>query len=142
VASSANVAVAMAAPPPPPPAAQPPTQQPPREVFRLEGVFFDFDKSIIKPEGRIKLDSAVTILNRYPDMRVEIQGHTDSVGTEQYNIGLSNRRANSVKDYLMSKGIAESRLQTRGFGETSPATSNDTAAGRALNRRVILIEIR
>ena len=131
----------MAAPPVTPPV-QPPTQQPPREVFRLEGVFFDFDKSVIKPEGRVKLDSAVTILNRYPDMRVEIQGHTDSIATEQYNIGLSNRRANSVKDYLMSKGIAASRLTTRGFGETSPAADNGTAAGRALNRRVILIEIR
>jgi outer membrane protein OmpA-like peptidoglycan-associated protein len=142
--ASANVSVAMAAPPPTPPTppVQPPTQQPPREVFRLEGVFFDFDKSIIKPEGRVKLDSAVTILNRFADMRVEIQGHTDSIGTEQYNVGLSNRRANAVKEYLMSKGIGESRLTTRGFGETSPATSNETAAGRALNRRVILIEVR
>jgi outer membrane protein OmpA-like peptidoglycan-associated protein len=136
---SATVSVAMPAPPVP---VQPPAQQPPREVFRLEGVFFDFDKSDIKPEGRVKLDSAVTILNRFPDMRVEIQGHTDSIATEQYNIGLSNRRANSVKAYLMSKGIAESRLMTRGFGETSPAADNGTAAGRALNRRVILIEIR
>jgi outer membrane protein OmpA-like peptidoglycan-associated protein len=105
-------------------------------------VFFDFDKSVIKPEGRVKLDSAVTILNRFSDMRVEIQGHTDSIATEQYNIGLSNRRANAVKDYLMSKGIAASRLTTRGMGETSPAADNGTAAGRALNRRVILIEIR
>lgn len=127
---------------PPPAAAAPPTQQPPREVFRLEGVFFDFDKSVIKPEGRVKLDSAVKILNRYPDMKVEIQGHTDSIATEQYNIGLSNRRANSVKEYLISKGISASRLTTRGFGETSPAADNGTAAGRALNRRVVLIEVR
>lgn len=140
--ASASVSVAMPAPPPTPVPVQPPTQQPPREVFRLEGVFFDFDKSVIKPEGRVKLDSAVTILNRFSDMRVEIQGHTDSIATEQYNIGLSNRRANAVKDYLMSKGIAASRLTTRGLGETSPAADNGTAAGRALNRRVILIEIR
>jgi outer membrane protein OmpA-like peptidoglycan-associated protein len=138
--SSATVGVAMPTPPTPP--AQPPAQQPPREVFRLEGVFFDFDKSDIKPEGRVKLDSAVTILNRFADMRVEIQGHTDSIGTEEYNIGLSHRRANAVRDYLISKGIAATRLTTRGFGETAPAADNATREGRALNRRVIIIELR
>jgi outer membrane protein OmpA-like peptidoglycan-associated protein len=135
VTGATTVSVAM-------PTVAPPGQAQPREMFRLEGVFFDFDKSTIKPEGRVKLDSAVTILNRYSDMRVEIQGHTDSVGTEAYNIGLSNRRANAVREYLVSRGIAASRLSNRGFGETQPATSNDTAEGRAMNRRVMLIELR
>jgi outer membrane protein OmpA-like peptidoglycan-associated protein len=116
--------------------------QAPREIFRLEGVYFDFDKSIIKPEGRVKLDSAVTILNRYSDMRVEIHGHTDSIGTEQYNQGLSERRATAVRDYLVARGIAVTRLTTRGFGETQPVANNGTSAGRAENRRVMLIELR
>lgn len=116
--------------------------QPPREIFRLEGVYFDFDKSLIKPEGRVKLDSAVTILNRYPDMRVEIHGHTDSIGTVEYNQGLSERRATAVRDYLVSRGIAVTRLTTRGFSENNPVADNGTAAGRAENRRVLLIEMR
>lgn len=125
----------------PPPPARPP-QPPPREMFRLEGVFFDFDKATLKPEGRTKLDEAVATLNRYSDMRVEIQGHTDSLGTEAYNQGLSERRAKAVHDYLVSKGISASRLTTRGFGETQPVADNGTKEGRAQNRRVVLIEVR
>jgi OOP family OmpA-OmpF porin len=124
------------------PATPPPAAAPPREIFRLEGVFFDFDRSTIKPEGRVKLDSAVTILNRYADLRVEIQGHTDSIGTNGYNDGLSMRRANAVREYLTSRGIAASRLTTRGFGETTPIADNGTDAGRAQNRRDMLVEIR
>ena len=128
---------------PPPPAAAPaaPAAQP-REMFRLEGVYFDFDKATLKDAGKTKLDSAVTILGRYPDMRVEIQGHTDSIGTEAYNEGLSERRAVAVREYLVSKGVPASRLTTRGFGESQPASDNGTGAGRAQNRRVVLIEIR
>jgi len=126
----------------PAPAAVPPPAQPQREIYRLDGVFFDFDKSVIKPEGRVKLDSAVTILNRFADMRVEIQGHTDSIATDAYNQALSERRAMAVRDYLVSRGIAGSRLTMRGFGETQPQADNGTDAGRALNRRVILIEVR
>ena len=111
-------------------------------MFRLEGVFFDFDKATLKPEGRTKLDEAVATLNRYSDMRVEIQGHTDSLGTEAYNQGLSERRAKAVHDYLVSKGISASRLTTRGFGETQPVADNGTKEGRAQNRRVVLIEVR
>jgi outer membrane protein OmpA-like peptidoglycan-associated protein len=136
--AATSVSVSQPAPPTPPPA----PAAPPREIFKLEGVFFDFDKSIIKPEGKVKLDSAVTILNRYSDMRVEIQGHTDWVGTDAYNIGLGNRRANAVRDYLVSKGIAASRLSTKSFGESSPIATNETAEGRALNRRVMIIEMR
>jgi outer membrane protein OmpA-like peptidoglycan-associated protein len=108
----------------------------------LSGVFFDFDKATIKPEGKSKLDSAVTVLTRYPDLRVEIQGHTDSIGTEAYNVSLSERRAAAVKEYLTSKGISASRFTTKGFGESQPAADNGTKEGRAENRRVMIVEIR
>lgn len=131
-----NVTAPPAAPPPPPAAPAP------RVLFRLEGVNFDVDRATIKPEGRVKLDSAVTLLRNMPDIRVEIQGHTDSTGSAEYNEGLSLRRANAVREYLVSNGIAASRLTTRGFGESQPAADNRTAAGRAQNRRVLLVEVR
>jgi OOP family OmpA-OmpF porin len=137
--SSANVTVNVmqpAAPPPPPPAAAP------REIFRLEGVYFDFDRATLKPEGRTKLDSAVTILNRFSEMRVEVQGHTDSIGTVEYNQRLSERRAQAVVDYLVSRGISATRLTSRGYSENNPVADNATDEGRALNRRVMLIEMR
>ena len=115
---------------------------PPREIYKLEGVYFDFDKATLKPEGRTKLDEAVATLNRYPDIRVEIQGHTDSLGTDAYNQSLSERRATTVREYLISKGIAASRMTSKGFGESQPVADNGTKAGRAQNRRVVLIEIR
>ena len=115
---------------------------PPREIYKLEGVYFDFDKATLKPEGRTKLDEAVATLNRYADIRVEIQGHTDSLGTDAYNQSLSERRATTVREYLISKGIAASRMTSKGFGESQPVADNGTKAGRAQNRRVVLIEIR
>ena len=72
-------------------------------------------------------------------MVVEVAGHTDSTGAEEYNQGLSERRANSVKDYLVSKGVQAQRLQAKGYGESMPVASNDTKEGRAENRRVELI---
>jgi outer membrane protein OmpA-like peptidoglycan-associated protein len=78
----------------------------------------------------------VAILNQYPNTNIEIQGHTDSRGTDEYNMGLSQRRASTVRDYLVSQGIAGIRVTTRGFGESAPAYSNDTPEGMAQNRRV------
>jgi outer membrane protein OmpA-like peptidoglycan-associated protein len=145
--ATTTVTVTQPAPPPatPPRAVAPPAAPPaapPREMFRLEGVFFNFDKATLKPEGRTKLDEAVTMLNRYADVNVEIQGHTDSLGTAEYNMGLSERRAKAVREYLVSKGISPSRMTTRGVGETEPIADNGTKAGRAQNRRVVLIEVR
>ena len=137
--ANASATVNVTQPPPPPVRAPAP---PPREIFRLEGVYFDFDKSTLKPEGKAKLDDAVAILNRYSDVRVEIQGHADSIGTNVYNQGLSERRSKAVYDYLVSKGITASRMTTRGFGEERPVADNGTRSGRALNRRVVIIEIR
>jgi len=103
----------------------------------LRGVYFDFDKSTIKPESRPALEDAAKILNENPTIRVEIQGHTDSDGSDSYNLQLSDRRAAAVVSYLVQNlGIDASRLTSRGYGEGSPVTSNATPEGRALNRRV------
>jgi outer membrane protein OmpA-like peptidoglycan-associated protein len=101
-----------------------------------EKILFDFNESVLTSDARSNLDKIVTVLTRYPDTNVEIQGHTDNVGTGKYNQGLSVKRAKSVYKYLKSKDIAASRLTTRGFGEEVPKYSNETEEGRAQNRRV------
>ncbi len=98
--------------------------------------FFDFDKATIKPEGRQVLDQVAAQANTINLETLIATGHTDSIGTEQYNQGLSQRRANSVKAYLVSKGIAADRIYVEGKGESSPVASNKTREGRAQNRRV------
>lgn len=98
--------------------------------------FFDFDKATIKPEGRQVLDQVAAQANTINLETLIATGHTDSIGTEQYNLGLSQRRANSVKAYLVSKGIAADRIYVEGKGESSPVASNKTREGRAQNRRV------
>jgi OOP family OmpA-OmpF porin len=108
-------------------------------VIELEGVYFDFDKATIKPEGKAVLDEAAALLKKHERVIVEVAGHTDSVGSEAYNQGLSERRANSVKQYLTEQGVTATRLSARGYGEAQPVASNDTKEGRAENRRVELI---
>lgn len=107
-------------------------------VTILEGVNFEFDSDRLRPDARVILDEASTVLERRSDISVDVAGHTCSIGTEQYNQGLSERRAKSVYDYFVNKGIAADRLTTQGFGETRPAFSNATREGRAKNRRVEL----
>jgi OOP family OmpA-OmpF porin len=111
-------------------------------VIRLRGVNFDFDKSNIRDDASVILDESAVLLadalRQCPDRSVAVEGHTDWTGTEVYNQGLSERRANSVRDYLVSKGLAAGQFQTVGFGETKPVASNETRDGRALNRRVDL----
>ncbi len=103
----------------------------------LQGIFFDFDQATIKPESRQALEAAARMLNENPTINVEIQGHTDSKGSDAYNLSLSDRRAASVVTYLVQiLGIDMSRLTSRGYGESMPIATNDTDAGRALNRRV------
>jgi outer membrane protein OmpA-like peptidoglycan-associated protein len=104
----------------------------------LRGINFDFDKAQIKPEFEPVLDVAVQELTDNPTVNVEVAGHTDAVGTDEYNQGLSERRSNSVVDYLVSKGIDRSRLSPVGYGEAQPVADNSTADGRAQNRRVEL----
>ena len=103
----------------------------------LKGIYFDFNKATIKPESRPALEDAAKILNDNPTIRVEIQGHTDSKGSDSYNLTLSDRRAASVVLYLVQNlGIDRSRLTSRGYGESMPIATNDTDSGRSLNRRV------
>jgi len=102
-------------------------------------VNFDFDKATLRPDAVAILSEAVQILQRYPDLKVEVAGHTDSVGTDAYNQKLSERRAKAVYDYLTSNGVDASRLLGPvGYGESRPIDTNETAEGRARNRRTEL----
>jgi outer membrane protein OmpA-like peptidoglycan-associated protein len=124
------------APPPPPPPPPPPA---PKKKIVLRGVHFDFDKSKIRPDAEPILDEAADILKQNPAVTVAVNGHCDGVGTEEYNMKLSRRRAAAVAKYLEAKDIPANRLETHGFGKTQPVASNDTAEGRAENRRVELL---
>lgn len=104
----------------------------------LEGVNFDFDKWNIRPDAVVILDHAVDVLRANPEVRIEVQGHTDAYGSDAYNERLSDRRAKSVMDYFIRKGIDPDRLTWSGFGEREPIDTNKTSEGRARNRRVEL----
>jgi OOP family OmpA-OmpF porin len=105
-------------------------------------VLFDFDSAEIKSEAFPMLDEAVLILKKNPAMKVEIDGHTDNTGSAAYNMNLSERRAKSVMKYFVDKGVEAGQLNTKGFGFTKPAASNDTKQGRAKNRRVELTPVK
>jgi len=106
-------------------------------AITLRGVYFDLNKATIKPESHSALQDAANIMNENPTIRVEIQGHTDSQGSDEYNKTLSQRRAQSVVTYIIQNfGIAADRLVATGFGEAKPVADNATPEGRALNRRV------
>ncbi len=108
----------------------------PGEPIILVGIIFEFDRATIMPQSELILEKAWRTMEVYPELEVEIHGHTDNVGSESYNEGLSRRRADSVRQYLVNKGIDPSRVATRGFGETNPIDTNDTEAGRTKNRRI------
>jgi len=96
---------------------------------------FDFDKYLLKKDTTKSLDFIVDELKRFPRIKINIIGNTDNIGTEEYNIRLSEERARAVKNYLIANGISEDRLTYEGVGYSNPVTSNDTALGRYLNRR-------
>jgi OOP family OmpA-OmpF porin len=106
------------------------------QVVRLNNVFFDFDKSFLRPESFVELDRVVTLLSENPAIEIEMSAHTDSKGSDEYNFKLSDDRARSVREYILSKGIAASRIISQGYGETRPEVPNDTDENRQLNRRV------
>jgi len=99
-------------------------------------VLFGFDQSDLSAEAKANLDKLVKVLNTYPNTNIEVQGHTDSKGSETYNQNLSEKRAGSVSAYLTANQIASARITTKGFGETLPEYDNETEDGRAQNRRV------
>ena len=146
-AEGCDGAVVAAAPEPAPaPAAEPapaaaapvvvPAPVAASKVTYAADAFFDFDKAVLKPEGKAKLDDLVV---KVKDINLEViiaVGHTDSIGTDAYNQKLSVKRADAVKAYLVSKGIEKSRVYTEGKGEKQPVADNKTSAGRAKNRRV------
>lgn len=106
-------------------------------VIVASDYLFDFDKAVIKKKYYSKLDKVADMLKKDSSLKAEIQGNTDSIGTAKYNMGLSKRRANAVREYLIKKdGIAPDRLTAVGFGESRPIASNKTREGRAKNRRV------
>nr|WP_276603710.1 OmpA family protein [Nannocystis pusilla] len=102
----------------------------------IKGIYFDLGKATIKPTSKKTMDGTVKVLKDFPDLRVEIVGHTDNTGSREVNVDLSRRRAESVRDYLVGAGISPERLQTRGAGPDEPIADNTTSKGRAINRRI------
>jgi OOP family OmpA-OmpF porin len=127
---------AVAPPAPPKPAPKPAPKPVTEKVTFAADVFFDFDKAVLKPEGKAKLDDLVGKLKTVALEVIIAIGHTDSIGTSEYNQKLSVRRAEAVKAYLVSKGIEPNRIYTEGKGKSQPIADNRTAEGRAKNRRV------
>jgi len=115
-------------PPPPPPAVE-------RTAIVLNNVLFDFDKAVLKPEGKAEVDKLVADMKLHAQDTVVIEGHTCNMGSAEYNMGLGQRRADAVKAYMVESGIDAARIETVSLGLTSPAVPNDTPANRKLNRR-------
>jgi OmpA-OmpF porin, OOP family len=159
------IAVAAVPPPPPPPpvveAPAPPPPPPPVPVSKcpgtpagvavdqdgcpirgsitLEGVNFEYNQAVLTGDSKPILDQVATGLSKHLRLRIELQGHTDAVGSAPYNLTLSQHRAESVRDYLISKGISPAVLTAVGYGKTRPIADNKTAEGRAKNRRVVMV---
>jgi peptidoglycan-associated lipoprotein len=113
--------------------------RPPVKNYTFEDVHFDFDRYTLRPEATRVLDEAVAALRENPTLRVEIEGHTCSIGTAEYNLALGDRRANAVRDYLVSRGVSAERLHTISYGEERPKYDNSREETRRLNRRAALV---
>jgi OOP family OmpA-OmpF porin len=130
--------------PPPPPAAPPPPPPPPppakgTKLATVGEAYFDFDKAELKPSAEDVLRETVKTLKDNPDLHVVVEGHTDSIGSDQYNLRLSEKRAEAVKRYLVRQGVDPSRITTRGYGESRPIADNTSREGRAKNRRAEIV---
>ena len=147
VYEEATVTVSAPAPPPPPPPPPPPAPAPApaparKVIDRMTiRVNFDFDKSTIRKADIADLEKAVAFVKKYPDSKVSVEGHTDSKGTDKYNLKLSQRRADAVKKYLVDKGEKADRITAEGKGEAYPIADNKTEKGRFENRRVEVLII-
>jgi outer membrane protein OmpA-like peptidoglycan-associated protein len=129
---------AVCKPPPPLPPPQP-IPPPAKQKLVLRGVQFDFNKSKIRPGDAAVLDETVSTLKANPNVTVNVNGYCDAIGGKEYNLKLSDRRADAVEDYLEKAGIPASQLIPHGYGKTNFVATNDTAEGRAQNRRVELV---
>jgi outer membrane protein OmpA-like peptidoglycan-associated protein len=108
-------------------------------IVNMSDVLFDFNKYTLKPEAREKLAKVSGILLAYPNLKLQVEGYTDNIGTDEYNQKLSEERADSVRDYLVSQSVADSNVTAAGYGKSDPVADNSTNAGRAQNRRVELV---
>lgn len=108
----------------------------------LVGVGFETNFATLTPDSQAVLDPVAANLKKYPDLQIELQGHTDSAGADRYNLGLSQRRADAVRAYLLSQGVSASQVVARGYGESQPVANNDSPEGRAQNRRVVMKVLR
>lgn len=106
------------------------------DVVELDGVTFELDSDRLRPDAKTILDAVAEVMKRYPEMLIEVAGHTDSLGSDAYNQQLSQQRAEAVRQYLVDTGISGNRMTAVGYGESEPVDSNDTADGRERNRRV------
>jgi len=113
-----------------------------RGCWVVKGVKFDYKKWDVKPQFNTNLDNIISVLKNTPDLKIRVEGHTDNIGSEKYNLNLSKKRAESIKAYLVEKGIDESRITSTGLGFSKPRAGNDTKEGRALNRRAELIPVK
>jgi OOP family OmpA-OmpF porin len=113
--------------------------RPPVRTYTFEDVYFDFDRYSLRPEATRVLDEAITAMNQDATLRLQIEGHTCNIGTAEYNLALGDRRANAVRDYFASRGIAASRLTTVSYGEERPKYDNAREETRRLNRRAALV---
>jgi len=133
--------VAPAPAPAPAPAYVAPEPAAPQKLV-LEGVNFDFDKATLRQEDIGSLGDDVEALKAWGDVNIEVAGHTDSMGSDAYNMKLSQRRAEAVRNFLISRGVAADRLTAKGYGEAQPVADNATEEGRFKNRRVELIPLK
>jgi outer membrane protein OmpA-like peptidoglycan-associated protein len=106
------------------------------QIVRLNNVFFDLDKYNLRPESFVELDRVVKLMKENPTIEIELSAHTDSRASDDYNLKLSDNRARSVREYIISKGIDPSRMTSIGYGESRPIAPNDTEENMQLNRRV------
>ena len=108
-------------------------------IVSMPDVLFDFNKYTLKPEAREKLAKISGIVLAYPDLKLNIEGHTDSIGSDDYNQQLSEKRADSVRGYLISQGMKPDDISATGLGKANPVADNSTSQGRQLNRRVEMV---